>query len=366
MRGVAVLLVLVFHSWWGVIPGGLIGVDVFFVLSGYLITTLLLDEWRRSGRISLARFYGRRALRLLPALTLMTATCSVVVLADPASQFGSATLHAIPLTAGYMANWAYAGGSDLGLLAHTWSLSVEEQFYLLWPVILIGLLLWRGPWTALLGALAGIAAVFLLRHEMVSGGATWLRVYGGFDTRADALLAGCALALGAHLAAGRRPPMLPVAVAALLGAGCLARIVVDPSPYHWLEAGGFTLVAICAAAVLAALVVRPVAPLVAVFALPPLVEIGRVSYGIYLWHYPLLLLLYPQTGARGPVALAVVGSLTLVAACLSHAIVEAPFLRLKRRLVAPALATMPGRGRPHRDDSPDLRTRLGAADRSGG
>jgi len=153
MRGVAVLLVLVFHSWWGVIPGGLIGVDVFFVLSGYLITTLLLDEWRRSGRISLARFYGRRALRLLPALTLMTATCSVVVLADPASQFGSATLHAIPLTAGYMANWAYAGGSDLGLLAHTWSLSVEEQFYLLWPVILIGLLLWRGPWAALLGAL---------------------------------------------------------------------------------------------------------------------------------------------------------------------------------------------------------------------
>src|SRR5205807_920865 len=117
-----------------------------------------------------------------------------------------------------------------------------------------------------------------LRHQMVSGGATWLRVYGGFDTRADALLAGCALALGAHLAAGRRPPMLPVAVAALLGAGCLARIVVDPSPYHWLEAGGFTLVAICAAALLAALVVRPVAPLVAVFALPPLVEIGRVSY----------------------------------------------------------------------------------------
>ncbi|HEX6492156.1 MAG TPA: acyltransferase [Candidatus Dormibacteraeota bacterium] len=366
VRGVAVLLVVVFHCWPGVIPGGLIGVDLFLVLSGYLITTLLLDEWRRSGRISLPRFYGRRALRLLPALTVMTATCAVVVLVDPASGFASSTLHAIPLTAGYVANWAYAGGSDLGLLAHTWSLSVEEQFYILWPVLLIGLLLLGGPRLALLGALTGIVTVYLLRQGMVSGGATWLRVYGGFDTRADALLAGCTLALGAHLTAGRRPPLLPVAVVGLVAAAGLVRIVVDPNPYRGLMASGFTLVALCAAGLLAALVVRPVAPLVAVFSLPPLVEVGRVSYGIYLWHYPLLLLLYPQTGVRGPVALAVVGPLTLVAASLSHAIVEAPFLALKRRLVAPALATIPGRDRPHRDDGPGLRPRLGAPDRSRG
>ncbi|MDB5068855.1 MAG: oatA [Chloroflexi bacterium] len=334
LRGVAVLLVLIFHCWPELAPGGLVGVDIFFVLSGYLITTLLLDEWRLTGRVSFLRFYGRRALRLLPALTLLVAACVLVVLAHPASRFAAATLRAIPLTAGYVANWAYASGSDLGLLAHTWSLSIEEQFYLVWPVVLTGLLLWRGPRTALLSALAGIVAVAAVRGAMVAGGATWLRVYGGFDTRADALLAGCALALGAHVAAGRRLPALPVAVAALLGTGCLARIIIDPSPYDGLKAGGFTVVALCATALLAALVVRPLPPLVALFALPPLAAAGRVSYGIYLWHYPLLLLLFPQAAARGPLALAVVTSITCVVAALSHAVVEVPFLRLKRRLVS--------------------------------
>jgi peptidoglycan/LPS O-acetylase OafA/YrhL len=351
IRGVAVGLVVLFHTWTVAAPGGLIGVDIFFVLSGFLITTLLLDERRLTGRISLTRFYTRRGLRLMPALLVVLIWCVVLAALEPTWRQAAPTLRAVPFSLGYVANWAYAYGADLGLLAHTWSLSVEEQFYLLWPLLLIGLMRWRGPRTALLACGVGILTVWVARAVMVAHGTGWLPVYGSFETRADALLAGCALALAGHLGLMRRLPGWLVAAAGFVGLAALAAVVRMADPYGWLLHGGFAVVAIAASLVLAALVARPWAPLVSLFSLRPLVAVGRVSYGVYLWHFPLIVMVYPQVASRDVASFVVILALAFTLASLSYAFVETPFLRLKRRLggAAPVATTV------------ELRTPVGAA-----
>jgi peptidoglycan/LPS O-acetylase OafA/YrhL len=334
VRAVACLLVIVFHTWSVAAPGGLIGVDLFFVLSGFLITTLLLDEHRLTGRISLARFYARRALRLLPALVVLLIGCGLIAALEPDATFAAATLRAVPYTVGYVANWAYAYGVDLGLVAHTWSLSVEEQFYLLWPLMLVGLLRWFGARSALAACFWGVLLVFAVRALLLARGGTWLELYGGSGTRADALLAGCALALAAHLGLFRRVPAAVVALLGMAGLAVIVWVVHNPDPYSWLLHGGFTLVAISAALVIAALAVKPFAPLVWVLSLRPLTSIGKVSYGVYLWHYPLVLLIYPVVASRGASSPVVIAVLAYTLASLSYGLVESPFLRLKRRIGA--------------------------------
>ncbi|HEY2703999.1 MAG TPA: acyltransferase [Candidatus Dormibacteraeota bacterium] len=341
IRGVAVILVIAFHTWSAAAPGGLIGVDLFFVLSGFLITTLLLEERRLTGRISLARFYTRRVLRLMPALMLLLLGCVVVAALASNTTLGGSTLRAVPFTLGYVANWAYASGADLGALAHTWSLSVEEQFYLLWPLLLIALLRWGGPRAALAACFWGVLLVFAVRGLMVASGASWLTVYGGSETRADALLAGCTLALAAHLGLLRRIPAAVVAAAGVAGLAVLAWVVRQEDPYGWLVHGGFTAVAVCCALLLAALAVRPWAPLVRVFGFRPLTRLGKVSYGVYLWHFPLVLVIYPEIASRRPWSFVVITALAYTLASLSYALVEAPFLRLKRRIGGDGTAAAP-------------------------
>jgi peptidoglycan/LPS O-acetylase OafA/YrhL len=332
VRGVAVGLVVLFHTWTAAAPGGLIGVDIFFVLSGFLITTLLLEERRLTGRTSLPRFYTRRALRLMPALLVVLLWCVLMAALEPTWRLAAPTLRAVPFSLGYVANWAYAYGADLGLLAHTWSLSVEEQFYLLWPLLLIGLMRWRGPRTALLACGVGILTVWVARAVMVAHGAGWLPVYGSFETRADALLAGCALALAGHLGLLRRLPGWLVAAAGLLGFAALAAVIRLPDPYGWLLHGGFGVVAIATSLLLAALVTRSWSPLVSLFSLRPLVALGRVSYGVYLWHFPLILMIYPQVASRGVASFVVILGLAFTLASISYVLVETPFLRVKRGL----------------------------------
>jgi len=145
LRGVSILAVMSYHL--GLIRGGFLGVDIFFVLSGFLITTLLTDEWIRSGSISFRKFYMRRALRLLPALVVLAITCdfATVIFArlywPPEAfvpvVFGMAYASLVALF--YVTNWVMISGQTLWILGHTWSLSIEEQFYLLWPLILIAL-----------------------------------------------------------------------------------------------------------------------------------------------------------------------------------------------------------------------------------
>ena len=160
LRGVAVLAVMVYHS--GLIRGGFLGVDVFFTLSGFLITTLLLEEYARTGTLAIGRFYIRRALRLLPALVAFLIFWGGVILTRIPSEYWSVLGGYLLGVLGYVANWLYIYWRPLGVFSHTWSLAIEEQFYLVWPVLLFLLLRWvrRAPWivAGLLAAAAGSLA----------------------------------------------------------------------------------------------------------------------------------------------------------------------------------------------------------------
>src|SRR5262245_21094061 len=194
LRAVAVMSVLLMH---GGMPGfhwGYIGVDLFFVLSGYLITSILLREQLRTGQISLLSFYQRRALRLFPALAVLCIVFlayAFFVLRDPTQG-----LREIVVVALYLSNWTRAAGLNFPeWLGHTWSLAIEEQFYLLWPLVLLAISAARRPIPLLLAVAGAIVAVSCWRLTLVMHGASTDRLYNGTDTRADALLMGVALAL---------------------------------------------------------------------------------------------------------------------------------------------------------------------------
>jgi peptidoglycan/LPS O-acetylase OafA/YrhL len=197
LRGLAVVVVMIYHAAPELLPGGFLGVELFFVLSGFLITSLLLKEHDRSG-IQLGRFYMRRALRLTPALIVMLAS---VVLLSWVALSGDAfrnTVSDAAFSLTYIFNWVRA--SDPGrssFLGHTWSLCIEEQFYLLWPLLLpaITMIGRRDRLTERL--LVAVAAIVLWRM-VLSNFASPMRIYNGLDTRADGLLLGCALGAAIH------------------------------------------------------------------------------------------------------------------------------------------------------------------------
>jgi peptidoglycan/LPS O-acetylase OafA/YrhL len=333
LRGAAVVAVLVFHTWAAALPGGYIGVDLFFVLSGYLITSLLLRERALTGSISLARFFGRRALRLLPPLMPVLAACTLYAVLLPGAPLAEATLKGVWATIGYASSWLYAYGVGLGWLSHSWSLSVEEQFYALWPPILVLLLLWGSRRVALAACILGVGAVVEARTLMAVHGVPWERLYCGFDTRADALLIGAALALAADLGLLRRVRREVIWGVALVGLAVLAWAALRVADPGRLAGPGFTLIDLCAAALIAAVAIRPAPVLVRVLQTSPLVGMGRISYAMYLWHLPI----YGYLVASGavlpaPATLVVVLGMTWLMATLSYELIEAPCATLRRRL----------------------------------
>jgi peptidoglycan/LPS O-acetylase OafA/YrhL len=345
VRAVAVLAVMLFHGGVSWLPGGFLGVDAFFLLSGYLITSLLLAEFDGAGRIRLGAFWGRRARRLLPALLVMVVFVLVVFrLLLPAKE--TALLRGDALsTLAYVANWRmiYRGAdyftvtSSPSPLQHAWSLGIEEQFYLLWPLLLVVFFLWKSPRRyavlaiacAAGGALSAVASGLLFRPADVN------RAYFGTDSRAQALLIGCVLAV---VLARWSLPARPIAIAAAIGLAVDAFIWTHAHGTDgWLFRGGLLVDAAAVAAILGYVTVRPSGWLGSVLAVAPLVWLGRISYGVYLWHWPLFAILSAQrTGLSGFVLLVLRMSATIAVAALSYYLIEQP-IRTGRALRRPAV-----------------------------
>jgi peptidoglycan/LPS O-acetylase OafA/YrhL len=362
VRAVAILSVLAFHFRANdtAVPtrGGFLGVDIFFVLSGFLITSLLLEELAERGTIRFRSFYARRALRLLPALFATVAAVVVYSLTlGPAGRVG-AILRDAGAALTYWENWheAFSKNSVGTMLGHTWSLSIEEQFYILWPALLLGLVLLGRKRLALGAVWAGVVAIALERALRWHGGASVQRLFMEFDTRADSLLLGCALAFlvaGGYLSRGRGARLLRLAfVPGVLVVFAFLVFAYNRSAFMYL--GGFTLFALAVAVVLGNLATRDVPLATRLLETRPMVWTGRVSYGIYLWHFPILWMLRDHLHKMhlvDPIA----APLVFVVAALSFRYVESPFLRLKSRLrKAPAAGAPAPEPRPAELPAPAL------------
>jgi peptidoglycan/LPS O-acetylase OafA/YrhL len=364
LRALAVIAVLLYHADLAWIPGGFLGVEVFFVISGYLITALLLAEWRQRGRIDLKTFWLRRARRLLPALyVLLVATLAFAVVFLPGEIAG---LRGDVLAAlGYVTNWYLIFGQESyfeavgrpSLLQHLWSLAVEEQFYLIWPPILaLGLCIGatrlrrrRVLTVVIFGAVASAMAMALLYVPGVDPS----RIYYGTDTRATGLLCGAALAFlwspgekyrpseARHHRLGlpgrsrfrRRwgwtaPLLLDIVGFAALGA--LVWFCVNLGEFQpFLYSGGFALVGIATTATIMA-VVHPHSVIGSRFlGSAPLRWVGVRSYGIYLWHWPVFMVTRPELDVPidGLPLLALRLTATVVLADLSYRYIETPIRR---------------------------------------
>ncbi|MCZ2836438.1 acyltransferase family protein [Modestobacter sp. VKM Ac-2985] len=331
VRAVAVLLVLVHHVLQPTRFAGFLGVDVFFVLSGFLITTLLVEERRRSGRIRLGTFWLRRALRLYPALLLLLVVWVPVWVWHEGSLLHQ--LRNAVVAGSYTGNlYMTYTGEWLGPLAHTWSLALEEQYYLVWPLVLVVGVSTLRRTRGLLGLVLAGTAVTALVHlaEYRFGTASF-----PIESTAVGLLAGSALALVLVSAtAARARAVLGAPVTGPAGALLLLAVLPVFSLTTALPDGAYTLLAVVGTVLLVGgLVVRRGDRLNRALSVRPVVWLGRVSYGVYLWHYPLVLLVADLRPDWSPWArLTVVLGLSVLAAAASHRWVEQPFLRLKDRV----------------------------------
>ncbi|GIM95877.1 acyltransferase family protein [Paractinoplanes toevensis] len=321
LRAIAVLLVVAAHAGVPFLSGGYVGVDVFFVISGFLITSLLLREAEQTGRISVPRFYARRAMRLLPAAAVvLIATLLAARLFLPLTRLGEFCTDALAAT-GYVANLRFAeAGTDYlradqspSPFQHFWSLAVEEQFYLVWPLlILAGAYLWkrRRPLVAVLAVLVVVS--FTLSVTETARSAPW--AYFGPHTRAWELGAGALLALAAG-----RIPRHPLLGWAGLAAILTAAVIFDDSTAY---PGWLALLPVAGAV---AMIAAAGAGTGRLLGLAPMQAVGRLSYGWYLWHWPVLLIV-PASAWWQKVLLAT-GALGL--AWITYRLVENP-LRHRR------------------------------------
>lgn len=338
IRAIAILGVMSAHAQ---VPycngGGGIGVGIFFVLSGFLITSILAQEWRKYGSISLNMFYLRRILRLFPALILLLLTyLAYSFMTMPIIKWKSPILDA-SIVAFYAANWVRAFElKGLGLLEHTWSLSIEEQFYLLWPLILVTMLKFIRSRFIIVGvSLLAVFGSYLLRTAMFINGATILRLYDGLDTRADSLLTGCLMSLILY------SRLLPLNTnrfisflrsSSLLGLIGLIVLFVLCEPfgkqYHFLWPHIYFLISVFSGLMIFGLILAPIPLMKTILERPFFVITGKISYGLYLWHYPIYCTL-KDFNLSWPVVLIIGTPLSYAAAGLSHHFIEQPFLRLK-------------------------------------
>ncbi|HVC71162.1 MAG TPA: acyltransferase family protein [Acidimicrobiales bacterium] len=342
LRAFAVLAVIAFHTNLSSLPGSYFGVDTFFTLSGFLITSLLVAEWTGKGRISLTSFWARRARRLLPALFVMLTAVGVIAALWPQTLASPQLLGDAIATVFYSANWHliaehsnyFAATGQPSPLLHTWSLAIEEQFYVVWPLLVLFVL--RGGirrrdraghdsaltrrhrlWILLAVSAGGAVASAVWMAAITHQGSDTARSYYGSDTRAQAILVGAALAVATALLprAGTRRAKGLLAAGGLLGlAGTSALWAHVPETSLLAFHGGFFLAALSTAAIIACVTQIPGTALGNFLSVRPLRYLGRISYGMYLWYLPMALILsgprthlegYPLFGLRIVVVVAV-------------------------------------------------------------
>ena len=337
VRGVAVLAVILGHAGVPLMRGGFLGVDMFFVLSGFLITGLLLNEWAATGEVQLPHFYVRRALRLFPALSVVLGIYAVYFFGvkgqfltghwGPMWQPFAATLF-------YVSNWIRAYRIiSLDMLDHTWSLAIEEQFYLLWPSAL-ALMLRRNTSRGMLVAVVttGIVASSVARAMLWAPGGEAARAYNGLDTRAESLLIGALAAILLFSGVASRAILTRIGRAGWMPS--LGIVAFGIATCTWnakgLYHGGGTLFALAVVVVVIALVTEASTALSRVFACSALVWVGKISYGLYLYHYPIFqssTLAAMKLSGTGKLLIAAI--LTLAVATISFYLLERPLLQLK-------------------------------------
>ncbi len=352
VRACAVVAVMMFHGGIPHMDGGFMGVDTFFVLSGFLITSLLIGEWRQTLTVKLGAFWARRARRLLPALLLMMLFvaffASVIV---PKGTYGALRLDALA-TLLYVSNWHFilvnsnyfnetAASSPL---LHTWSLAVEEQFYVVWPLVVLGVLHFTRSLRALfaLCCAAAIGSAVWMYH-VYDGGLHTNRAYLGTDTRSQCLFIGCALAVGLVLLTQSRHEEGRLAKAELwrpestagrlfcgvLGvigaAGAVALWVLTTSTSTFPYSGGFFLIGLSVAAVILAAVAAPRSIVPWLLSRSAIRYVGRISYGLYIWHWPIFIWLdHARTGLYGYELFALRVLVTFAVSVVSFHLVERP------------------------------------------
>ncbi|KAA1249268.1 acyltransferase family protein [Mycobacterium simiae] len=360
LRAVAVALVLAGHGGIPGLSGGFIGVDVFFVLSGFLITSLLIDELGRTGRIDLTGFWIRRARRLLPALVLMVLTVAAARELLPYQALTGLRGDAIAAFL-WIANWRFVAqktdyftqGAPPSPLQHTWSLGVEEQYYIVWPMLLIAVTLllaarakryftkttvghvrFAGFLIASLGALASAVAAIV-----VTSNATRDRIYFGTDTRAQALLIGAAAAAllvrdwpslnrGWCLVRTRWGRRIARVLPAVGVAGLAAMAHFSTGSVEEFRHGLLLAVAVAAVFVVAPVALEQRGVVARVLACRPLVWLGTISYGVYLWHWPVFLALNGErTGRTGLQLFGIRCMVTVALAAASWWLIEQPIRR---------------------------------------
>jgi peptidoglycan/LPS O-acetylase OafA/YrhL len=342
IRGISILAVMIYNARMGLAEGAFIGVTLFFVLSGFLITMLLVQEHDRSAKISLKSFYYRRALRLLPALVLLLLFCCAYAAILQPGEKAVRTYNGAFYALFYVLNWAQVESqtSSIGALSHAWSLSVEEQFYLVWPLLLSGMLsigMKRKAIASFIFALISISIIWSAYLWRETG--DFLRPYVGSDARAAELFIGCLAAMLVSWGVIRQTKRVRLIIG-LTSAASAAAILYAMAKMELYSAftysGGFALVALGTAVIIVNALLFP-SRLTRLLEFPPLVWMGKVSYGLYLWHFPVFETTRQILGNRNLnpfLYQSVRFGAVLALAAASFYILESPFLRLKQKYSA--------------------------------
>ncbi len=353
LRAVALLIIMGYHFGVGGLQGGFFSLDIFYVLSGFLITGLLLGEYQRRGRIILSAFWLRRARRLLPALLVMLVVVTICVrfVAQPGTypDFRMSALSALF----YFSNWWQIAASGnyfvvtgpVSPLTHTWSLAVEEQFYLIWPLVVLAVLhvtksFAKGVRALLVLSVVGATASATEMALLYSPTANTTRLYFGTDTHAQSILIGAAMACAMLMIQRRQgttglapQATSPTARRLLVLVGLvgfavmftLAGVATGTAAFDYQ--GGFAISALASAAVIIGAVCVPSGIVARVLSLRPLVWLGTISYGAYLWHFPIYIFVdSTNTGLYGLWLMALRFASTIVIAAASFYLVERPVM----------------------------------------